>query len=53
MARKNAAVFRGERPPFALSLAALMLGMIGANANAFEFDSGNPDLRVRWDNTLK
>jgi len=53
MARINAAVFRGARPPFTLSLAALMLGMLGSTANAFEFDSGNPDLRVRWDNTLK
>jgi hypothetical protein len=53
MARINAAVFCGERPPFDLSLAALTLGMLGSTANAFEFDSGNPDLRVRWDNSLK
>lgn len=53
MALIPAAVLRGEHPPFALSLAALMLGMLGSTANAFELDSGNPDLRMRWDNTLK
>lgn len=25
----------------------------GANALAIEFDTGNPDLSVRWDNTIK
>ncbi|MGX1186442.1 hypothetical protein AB7M29_004121 [Pseudomonas sp. F-14 TE3623] len=53
MACFDIAVFRGERPPFALSLAALMFGMVGSTAHGFELDSGNPDLRMRWDNTLK
>jgi hypothetical protein len=53
MARIEAAVIGGRRPPFALSLAAVLLGMLNSTANAFEFDSGNPDLRLRWDNTLK
>lgn len=53
MAPTPAAVLRGGRPPFALSLAALMLGMLGSTANAFELDSSSPDLRMRWDNTLK
>ena len=43
----------GGRPPFALSLAALLLGMLSTHAHGFEFDSGNPDVRMRWDNTLK
>lgn len=43
----------GARPPFTLSIVALILGMLSSAAQAFEFDSGNPDLRVRWDNTLK
>jgi len=35
--------------PIGLALVALAAGQ----AQAFEFDTGNPDLRVRWDNTLK
>ncbi|WLH15462.1 DUF1302 domain-containing protein [Pseudomonas hefeiensis] len=27
--------------------------MVGSTAHGFELDSGNPDLRMRWDNTLK
>jgi hypothetical protein len=53
MARFQTAAFRGGRPPFALSLAGLLVGVLSANAQAFEFDTGNPDLRARWDNTLK
>ena len=53
MARTDSAALCGARPPFALSLAALMLGMVGSTANAFELDSGNPEIRMRWDNTLK
>ena len=53
MARIDSAALRGGRPPFALGLMAAMLGMLGSTAQAFEFDSGNPDLRLRWDNTLK
>ncbi|AWY39008.1 DUF1302 family protein [Pseudomonas putida] len=36
---------------FAISLLAITAGV--PDARAFEFDTGNPDLRVRWDNTLK
>ena len=35
--------------PLTLALLALAAG----HAQAFEFDTGNPDLRARWDNTLK
>ncbi len=35
--------------PLSLALVALA----ASQAQAFEFDTGNPDLRVRWDNTLK
>ncbi|WP_374438242.1 DUF1302 domain-containing protein [Pseudomonas panipatensis] len=44
-------VLGSARHPLALALAALVSGM--PLAQAFEFDTGNPDLRVRWDNTLK
>lgn len=36
---------------FAISVLAITAGV--PDARAFEFDTGNPDLRVRWDNTLK
>ncbi|MFV3371990.1 DUF1302 domain-containing protein [Pseudomonas sp. NY15435] len=36
---------------FAISILAITAGM--PDARAFEFDTGNPDLRARWDNTLK
>ena len=50
MAIHNAAM--RQRLPFRLSLAALLVA--GAPlAQAFQFDTGVPDLRVRWDNTLK
>ena len=29
------------------------LAVAGTGASAFEFDTGNPDLAIRWDNTLK
>lgn len=53
MARFHTAALRGGRPPFALSLAALVVGVLSSGAQAFEFDTGIPDLRTRWDNTLK
>ena len=28
-------------------------GMIPMSASALEFDTGNPDLKIRWDNTIK
>lgn len=36
---------------FAISILAITAGV--SDARAFEFDTGNPDLRARWDNTLK
>lgn len=41
-----------KRRQSAIALAAAMLAM-GGHAQAFEFDTGNPDLQVRWDNTLR
>ena len=43
----------GRVPPaFALSLAAALVGS-ASMVQAFEIDTGNPDLALRWDNTLK
>ncbi|RTR53441.1 DUF1302 domain-containing protein [Pseudomonas aeruginosa] len=36
---------------FAVTVLAITAGL--PEAKAFEFDTGNPDLRTRWDNTLK
>ena len=36
---------------FAVSMLAITAGL--PDAHAFEFDTGNPDIRARWDNTLK
>lgn len=39
---------------FALSKAALAVGaMCALSAHAFELESGNPDMAIRWDNTVK
>ncbi|MNB82589.1 hypothetical protein D3C76_773500 [compost metagenome] len=53
MARTHTAAYCGGRPPFALGMVGLMIGVLSTNVQAFEFDSGNPDLRLRWDNTIK
>jgi len=46
-----------NRLPSSAKLRRLALGatacVAGANAFAVEFDTGNPDLSVRWDNTVK
>jgi hypothetical protein len=34
-------------------IAASAVAVCGGNASAFEFDTGNPDLSVRWDNTFR
>ncbi|WP_223462139.1 DUF1302 domain-containing protein [Pseudomonas sp. GL-RE-19] len=39
------------RSPLVYALAALFSGV--PLAQAFEFDTGNPDIRTRWDNTIK
>jgi len=46
---------RAARPCFPLSAvaAAAMLLTPGLVAHAFELDTGNPDLAVRWDNTVR
>ncbi|TFY91170.1 DUF1302 domain-containing protein [Pseudomonas kairouanensis] len=36
---------------FAITMLAITAGL--PDAHAFEFDTGNPDFRARWDNTLK
>jgi Protein of unknown function (DUF1302) len=36
-----------------LSTALASLGVIGLNAGAFEIDTGNPDVEMRWDNTVR
>lgn len=41
------------RTPLALTLTVLVGGFVPVSSHAFEFDTGNPDLRVRWDNSLK
>ncbi|MFZ6048762.1 DUF1302 domain-containing protein [Pseudomonas sp. CR3202] len=35
------------------SSVALAVALAAGSANALEIDTGNPDLRLRWDNTLK
>ena len=37
----------------AVALAAFATVMCTGTANAFEFDTGNPDLAVRWDNNVR
>jgi len=39
------------RHPLMFALAALCSGV--STVQAFDFDTGNPDIRTRWDNTLK
>jgi hypothetical protein len=39
------------RHPLVFALAALCSGV--STVQAFDFDTGNPDIRTRWDNTLK
>ena len=37
----------------ALGAALASLGAISLNAAAFEIDTGNPDVEIRWDNTIR
>lgn len=37
----------------ALGAIAIALSLMDGVAQAFQFDTGNPDLAIRWDNTLK
>ena len=43
--------FRAHFPRTALGATAAALMLAAAPADAFEFDTGNDDLKVRWDNT--
>jgi hypothetical protein len=38
--------------PFGLSVAALLV-LCSQAAHAFDIDTGNPDFKLRWDNTIK
>ena len=40
-------------PRRVLSTALLSLGVISLNAAAFEIDTSNPDVEMRWDNTVR
>jgi hypothetical protein len=44
---------RVTMPHISTLAAAVAMTMACANAQAFKFDTGNDDLKVRWDNTLK
>lgn len=46
-------VMRAVCKPFPLSLLAISMALAGPTAHAMQIDTGNPDLSVRWDNTLK
>lgn len=37
----------------ALTAALVAIGALGGNAAAFEVDTGNPDVAMRWDNTVR
>ncbi len=37
----------------AVAAAALLVTLTSGGAHAFEFDTGNDDLSIRWDNTLR
>jgi hypothetical protein len=39
--------------PAALAAAALLASQAASSAHAFAFDTGTPDVTLRWDNTLK
>ncbi|WP_435608417.1 DUF1302 domain-containing protein [Pseudomonas knackmussii] len=39
--------------PLALAVSIIAMAAGLPDAHAFEFDTGNPDMRARWDNTLK
>jgi hypothetical protein len=47
----DGAQFTGSRK--LLSAAVACLACAGLHVQAFEFDTGNPDLNLRWDNTVK
>ncbi|MEE4144449.1 MAG: DUF1302 family protein [Halieaceae bacterium] len=44
---------RGDYNRKLLAAAIATLTSVSMSAQAFEFNSGNPDLKVRWDNTVK
>ncbi|MEJ8810047.1 DUF1302 domain-containing protein [Variovorax ureilyticus] len=44
-----------DRPSFRLAATAFaaVLATLSSNARAFEIDTGNPDVAIRWDNTVR
>lgn len=42
-----------RHPAFPRTLLATAAMLACASAGAFEFDTGNPDVKIRWDNTFK
>jgi hypothetical protein len=42
-----------RQPTFPRTLLASAAMLACASAGAFEFDTGNPDVKIRWDNTVK
>ena len=52
IARTNSPVAARLRPT-ALAAAVAVLALASGTAGAIEFDTGNPDLSVRWDNTVR
>jgi hypothetical protein len=52
--RANARQAPARRPAATPVLSCLVLALLAAQpASAFEIETGNPDLRIRWDNTVK
>jgi len=50
-----ASSYRGPCPRAAVAVAASLLAtlIVPTGASAMEFDAGNPDLAIRWDNTVR
>ncbi|HSV57850.1 MAG TPA: DUF1302 domain-containing protein [Variovorax sp.] len=51
--RKTGSVEARSIFKIAATTAAVLLVLAPAGAQAFEFDTGNPDVTIRWDNTLR
>lgn len=50
---KHRTIGKPELRNFRRSALALSVLMVSSGAGALEIDTGNPDLRLRWDNTVK
>jgi len=51
--QRKAEMTKGRRRRRALGAVLASLGVIGVDAAAFEIDTGNPDVEMRWDNTIR